>query len=256
MRDNGLLKTFRDGGRAFAAFLTIPDLIVAEVMASSGVDALVVDTEHSAMSLGQLHGVLTALYPGDPTVIVRVPANDETAIMQALDLGAEGVLVPDVDSAADCEAMVAAAFYPPKGTRGFGPRRASRLHGDRADYLRRVDDQIAAIAMIESPAAVASITEIVKVPGLSGIVLGLADLAVSMGYLHDLGNPAVDEAARAVGAAAQAAGVPFGVFTGTEAAASTWIERGAQLVTLGADLQYLDAGIAASRAAKQRLISE
>jgi 2-keto-3-deoxy-L-rhamnonate aldolase RhmA len=214
---------------------------------------LILDTEHSAMSLAQVHGVLTALYPTDSTVVVRVPANDDTAIKQVLDLGAEGVLVPGVQSVADCDAAVRSSRYRPSGARGFGPRRASRLHGDRADYLRRANDETAVIAMIESAEALDSVDKIIAVPGLSAVFIGIADLAVSLGHLHDMANPAVDAAALGIAEAARTQGLPFGVFTGTEAAAARWIERGAQLVTLGSDLQYLDAGIARTKAARADL---
>jgi 2-keto-3-deoxy-L-rhamnonate aldolase RhmA len=253
VRTNSLLTTLREGGVAVASFLTVPDLFVAEVMGAAGMDALVVDTEHSAMSISQLHGVLAALYPSPSTLLVRVPANDDTAIKQVLDLGAEGVLVPDVRTGADGEAAVRSSRYPPEGARGFGPRRASRLHGDRVDYLRRANDEIAVIAMLESAEAVENAEAIVKVPGLSGVFIGMGDLAVSLGHLHDMGHPDVDAAAVRIARAATGQGLPFGVFTATEAAAGRWIERGAQLVTLGSDLQYIDAGIAQARASRQKL---
>jgi 2-keto-3-deoxy-L-rhamnonate aldolase RhmA len=253
MRQNSLLNTFRTEGLATALFVTIPDPFLAEVLGGSQLDALVIDTEHSAMSAAQLHSMLMAMYPSHPTVVVRVPANDDTAIKQALDLGAEAVLVPGISSAEQCAAMVASCYYPPKGARGFGPRRASRLHGDRADYLARANDEVAALAMVESIDGVNAIEEILAVPGLSAVFIGIADLAVSMGHLHDMGNPEVDQAAQHIAAAAHAAGVPFGVFTGNEAGAERWIERGAQLVTVGSDLQYIDAGLAQSEAVAKRL---
>jgi 2-keto-3-deoxy-L-rhamnonate aldolase RhmA len=254
MRDNSLLRTFRGGGRAAAAFVTVPDPFLAEVQAGAGLDALIVDTEHAPMDRGQLQNVLIASAHGSATVLVRVAANDDTLIGQALDSGAEGIVVPGVSTQAECLLAVRAARYPPQGTRGFGPRRASRLHGDRADYLRRANDEVAVLVMIESVGAVQAIEEIVRVPGLSGIFIGTADLAVSMGHLDDLGNPAVDAAAQTVGEAALRSGLPFGVATGTEAAAKRWYGRGAQLVTLGSDLQYIDAGIAATRAMRTRLL--
>jgi 2-keto-3-deoxy-L-rhamnonate aldolase RhmA len=110
--------------------------------------------------------------------------------------------------------------------------------------------------MVESTEGARAIDEIVSVPGLSGIFIGLADLAVSMGHLHNLGHPDVDEAASRIANAALAAGMPFGVFTGTQDAARRWIERGAQLVTVGSDLQFIDAGIAASESLAQRLKAE
>jgi 2-keto-3-deoxy-L-rhamnonate aldolase RhmA len=238
---------------ATALFVTIPDAFLAEVLGRSQLAALVIDTEHSAMSAAQLHALLMAMYPSHPTAVVRVPANDDTAIKQALDLGAEAVLVPGISSAVQCAAMVASCYYPPKGTRGFGPRRASRLHGDRADYLARANDEVAALAIVESIEGVNAIEEILAVPGLSAIFIGVADLGVSMGHLLDLGNPEVDEAAQRIAAAAVAAGVPFGVFTANEAGAKRWIERGAQLVTVGSDLQYIDAGLAQSEEIARRL---
>lgn len=253
MRQNALLETFRAGDVATAAWVTIPDPFVGEVMGRAGLDVLLVDTEHSAMSPSQLQGLLMAIYPSDPTAIVRVSHNDPIPIKQALDLGAEGVLVPGIDSADDCAAMVQSAFYAPKGSRGLGPRRVSRLHGDRADYLKRANDEIAVLAMVESIQGVEAINDILGVEGLSGIFIGLADLAVSMGHLHDLSHPDVDEAAREIAKAAVAAGVPFGVFTVSETAAQGWIEQGAQLVAVGADLMFIDAGLAQCEALSGRL---
>ena len=131
-----------------ASFITIPDPFTAEVMGAAGVDVVVIDTEHSAMSEGQLQGVLTALHPTEAAIIVRVADSHPALIGQALDLGAEGVLVPGVRSRTDCQRAVRSCFYAPKGIRGFGPRRAGRLHGGRADYIARANDEIAGIAMI------------------------------------------------------------------------------------------------------------
>jgi 2-keto-3-deoxy-L-rhamnonate aldolase RhmA len=255
MRDNPLLKRLRQGSAAVASFITIPEPFVAEVMGASGVDALVIDTEHSAMSAAQLHTLMTALYPSDAAVIVRVADNDPTLIGQALDLGADGVLVPGVRSRADCELAVRSCFYAPKGTRGFGPRRASRLYGGRADYLARANDEIAVVAMIEHADALDDLEGIVTTENLSAVFVGTADLAVSMGYLNDLANPAVAQAVTRVAQVCITNQVPFGVFTGNEEAAAGWVARGAQIVTMGSDLQYLDAGVARTREARAALLS-
>jgi 2-keto-3-deoxy-L-rhamnonate aldolase RhmA len=238
-----------------ASFLTIPDLFTAEVMGDAGVDVLIIDNEHSAMSETQLHAMLTALHPTEAAVIVRVADNDPAVIGQALDLGAEGVLVPGVRSRADCERAVRSCFYAPKGIRGFGPRRASRLYGGRADYLARANDEVAVIAMIEHIDTLDDLDGVISTDNLSAVFVGTADLAVSMGYLHDLANPAVTQAVTRVAAACLRQQVPFGVFTGNEEAASTWVARGARIVTLGSDLQYLDAGIARTRQARAELFN-
>jgi 4-hydroxy-2-oxoheptanedioate aldolase len=255
VRDNPLLKRLREGTASVASFLTIPEPFVAEVMGAAGVDAVIIDTEHSAMSAAQLHTVLTALYPSAAAVIVRVAHNDPALIGQALDLGADGVLVPGVRSPAQCRLAVNSCFYPPKGIRGFGPRRASRLYGDRADYLARANDEIAVIAMIEHAEALDDLEEILTTENLSAVFVGTADLAVSMGYLHDLANPAVLQAVTGIAEACRGHQVPFGLFTANEQAAATWISRGAQIVTMGSDLGYLDAGIAQTRQARATLLS-
>jgi 2-keto-3-deoxy-L-rhamnonate aldolase RhmA len=255
VRDNPLLKRLRAGLPAVASFITIPDPFTAEVMGAAGVDVVVIDTEHSAMSEAQLHSVLTALHPTESAVIVRAADNDPSVIGQALDLGAEGVLVPGVRSRADCELAVRACFYAPKGIRGFGPRRASRLYGGRPDYVARANDEVAVIAMIEHIDALDDLDGIVSTDNLSAVFVGTADLAVSMGYLHDLANPAVTQAAARIAQTCLEHQVPFGVFTGNEESASAWLARGAQIVTLGSDLQYLDAGIARTRQMRATLFT-
>jgi 2-keto-3-deoxy-L-rhamnonate aldolase RhmA len=254
VRDNPLLKRLREGTASVASFLTIPEPFVAEVMGAAGVDAVIIDTEHSAMSAAQLHTVLTALYPCDAAVIVRVADNDPALIGQALDLGADGVLVPGVRSPAQCVLAVTSCFYAPKGIRGFGPRRASRLYGGRADYVARANDEIAVIAMIEHAEALDELEDILTTENLSAVFVGTADLAVSMGYLHDLANPAVLQAVTVIAETCHRHQVPFGLFTANEQAAATWIARGAQIVTLGSDLGYLDAGIANTRQARATLL--
>jgi 2-keto-3-deoxy-L-rhamnonate aldolase RhmA len=254
MRDNPLLRRLREGIPSVASFITIPDPFTAEVMGAAGVDVVVIDTEHSAMSQAQLQGVLTALHPTQAAVIVRVADNNPATIGHALDLGAEGVLVPGVRARADCERAVRSCFYAPKGTRGFGPRRASRLYGGRADYIARANDEIAVIAMIEHVDALDDLDGIVTTDNLSAVFVGTADLAVSMGHLHDLANPAVTQATTRIAKACLEYQVPFGVFTGSEEAASAWMVRGAQIVTMGSDLQYLDAGIARTRESRATLV--
>jgi 2-keto-3-deoxy-L-rhamnonate aldolase RhmA len=254
MRDNPLLGRLRGGLASVASFITIPDPFTAEVMGAAGVDAVVIDTEHSAMSAAQLQGVLTALHPTEAAVIVRVADNDPAMIGQALDLGAEGVLVPGVRTRADCEAAVRSCFYAPKGIRGFGPRRASRLYGSRADYVARANNEVAVIAMIEHVDALDDLEGIINTDNLSAVFVGTADLAVSMGHLHDLANPAVTQAVTRAAQICIEQRVPFGVFTGNEEAAATWVTRGAQIVTMGSDLQYIDTGIARTRRARAALL--
>jgi len=253
MRANRTKSIMASGGLALGLSLTIPDPFVAEVVGGAGFDFVLIDAEHSPIAIDQLQVMLIALRSSESTVLVRPAANDPAQIKQILDLGAEGLVVPEVDDAASAAAAVAAARYPPLGRRGFGPRRAARLDGGRTAYLARADDEVAVLVMIESAAAVADIDAILKTPGLDGIMVGPADLAVTMGHLHELGHPDVRASITAVRDACQRQSVPFGIFAGTEQAAREWSAAGARFMTIGADTQFLDQGIAKSRALGQSL---
>jgi 4-hydroxy-2-oxoheptanedioate aldolase len=126
VRDNKTKRIMLSGGLALGVSLTVTDPFVAEVVGGAGFDFVLIDAEHSPIAADQLQMMLIALRSSESTVLVRPAANDSTLIKQILDLGAEGVVVPEVDDAASCAAAIAAARYPPLGRRGFGPRRAGR----------------------------------------------------------------------------------------------------------------------------------
>ena len=248
MRDNRTKARMASGQPALGISLTIPDAFVAEMVGAAGFDFVLVDTEHSPITVDQLQTMLVALRASSSTTFVRPVANDPGLIKQILDLGAEGVVVPEVHDAASAAAAVAATRYPPSGRRGFGPRRAARLDGGRQNYLRRADQEIAAFVMIEHPEAVADIDAILQTPGLDGIMVGPADLAVGMGHLLELDHPEPGAAIERVFEACQRHSFPFGIFAAAEASARAWVGRGARFVTIGSDVQFLDQGLTRSRA--------
>jgi 2-keto-3-deoxy-L-rhamnonate aldolase RhmA len=243
VRDNQIKRNLAGGPPAFGISLTITDPFVTEVVGGGGFDFVLIDTEHGPIALDQLQSMLMALRHSSSIILVRPAANDPTLIKQILDLGAEGIVVPEISSAADAAAAVAAAKYPPLGRRGFGPRRAARLEGGRAIYIDRANDEIAVVVMIENQNAVAKFDDILATPGLDGILVGPADLAVSMGHLRDLGNAEVQEAIEKIFGICEQHGFPFGIYAAAEPAARKWAERGARLVTIGSDIQFVDAGI-------------
>jgi 2-keto-3-deoxy-L-rhamnonate aldolase RhmA len=248
MRENFVKRQLRAGKAVIGTSLSIPDPFVAEVIGSAGFDFVIVDTEHSPISPAQLQLVLMALRPTQSTVIVRAVANDPAVIKQILDIGAEGVIVPDVSNREECEHAVQAMRYAPDGFRGFGPRRASRLATSRAEYLQRANAEVAAFVMVENEQALDHLDEIVTTPGLDGVIVGPADLATSMGYLLDQGNEAVGRAIDLISQACLRHGVPFGSYTVTPEATGKWLAAGAQIATMGSDVSFLDAGIARAKA--------
>lgn len=170
--------------------------------------------------------------------------------MQALDLGAEGIVIPHVETGGDCAGAVRAALYPPRGTRGVGPRRAARLT-DRETYFRRANDDTFVGVMIESESAVDNIDDILAVPGLGGVIIGTEDLAASLGHLNDVRHDDVAKAVEQITQRCAAAGVPFGRYAATADAAGQLVSSGARLITVGSDLLFLEQGM---RSAADRIL--
>jgi 2-keto-3-deoxy-L-rhamnonate aldolase RhmA len=237
-----LVQALARGEAVFGVTLTIADPFVAEVMAAQAFDFLMIDTEHSPMSSYQLQNQLIALRTSRAAILVRVPEHDENAVMQALDLGAEGVVIPHVETGGECVAAVRAALYPPRGTRGVGPRRAARLT-NRERYFRRANDDTFIGVMIESGPAVDNIDDILAVPGLGGVLIGTEDLAASLGHLNDVRHDDVAKAIEQITQRCAAVGVPFGRYAPSADVADRLIASGARLITVGSDLLFLEQGM-------------
>jgi 2-keto-3-deoxy-L-rhamnonate aldolase RhmA len=228
---------------AFGVTLTIPDPFIAEIFAAQPFDFLMVDTEHSPMSLYQLQNQLIALRTAQAAVLVRVPHHDSVSIMQALDLGADGVVVPQVDTAEAGQRAVRAALYPPAGDRGIGPRRAARLGSGRTAYLREANSRTFVAVMVESAAAVANLDAILQVEGLGGVIIGAADLSASLGHLDEPQHRDVRQAISQIMDRCAAAGVPFGMYAASPDEAGRLLQREARLITVGSDLLFLEQGL-------------
>jgi 2-keto-3-deoxy-L-rhamnonate aldolase RhmA len=229
----------RAGQPAFGLSLTLAEPFVAGLLGAQPFDFLLVDTEHAPISNSQLQAMLISLRRSHGSTVVRVASNDEVQIMQALDLGADGVVVPNIETAADCASAVRSAFYPPVGARGVGPRRAGRL-AERAPYLQRANDEVVVIIMIESPAGAENIDAIARVPGVGGVLIGMADLAAACGHIGEPGHPEVLAAVDRIGAGCRAVNLPFGRHAGTPGQARQLLESGARIVTVGSDVMLLE----------------
>ena len=218
--------------------------LVAEIIAGSGIDWVLVDMEHSPHSpqsvLAQLQAI--AAYPG-ATPVVRVPILDAVAIKQVLDLGAQNVLVPMVSSAAEAQEAVAAVRYPPRGRRGVGSALARSARWNRVDdYLVDADRHVSLFVQIETAAGVDAAREIAAVDGIDGVFVGPSDLAASLGLLGQQTHPDVVAAVHRAFDAVRAAGKPVGVNAFDPATAQAYAEAGASFLLVGADVALLARG--------------
>jgi 4-hydroxy-2-oxoheptanedioate aldolase len=225
-------------------WVTFSDPACMEILSQAGFDFLLIDAEHAPISDDTLRNLLIA-GKGSPTaLLVRVPWNDPVRIKIVLDLGAEGVMVPMVNSAEEARRAVAACKYPSEGIRSVGPWRPSNYYQDGDDYLRRANAEVAVIIQAEHIHAVEALDEILRVPGIDAVFIGPSDLAASLNHLTDTRHPDVQTAIDRIAASCRAAGVVFG----TDAYDAQHLAGlGARLFTTGIDTWFLADG--AKRAA-------
>ncbi|MDN4476298.1 HpcH/HpaI aldolase/citrate lyase family protein [Demequina sp. SYSU T00192] len=242
--DPTLRDRLEEAGRPLAGmWVCTGSPLVAEICAGGGLDWLLIDMEHGPSGLESVLAQLQAVaaYPVAP--VVRVAKNDPVALKQVLDLGAQNVLVPMVNSADEARAAVEAVRYPPHGRRGVGSALARSARWNRVDgYLTDADAYVSLFVQVETAEAVDAAAEIAAVDGIDGVFVGPSDLAASMGLLGQQTHPDVVAAVLRAFDAVREAGKPVGVNAFDPAAAQEYIEAGATFVLHGADVGLLARG--------------
>lgn len=217
--------------------------LVAEICASSGLDWLIVDMEHGPNGLGEVLPQLQAAAAYPPPVVVRVPGLLPVMIKQVLDLGAQNLLIPMIDTAEQAREAVRAVRYPPRGIRGVGAGIARSARWNRVgDYLADGDEHVSVLVQAESLTAVENAAEIAAVDGIDGVFVGPSDLSASMGLLGQQTHPDVTAAVRRTFDTVHAAGKPVGVNAFDPQVADMYLEAGADFVLVGADVTLLARG--------------
>ena len=212
----------------------MPSPIGAEIMAGLDLDYVCIDMQHGLIGYSDSLALLASLTSRSVTPVIRVPWNTPDHIGKALDAGAMGVIIPMVNSEAECRAAVEAASYPPLGRRSYGPSRAAIVEGP--DYF--AEAEITIIPMIETAAALADLDAILAVEGVSAVYIGPADLAISMGFAPGSEDPAFLQALDRIVAGCNAHGVVPGIHA-TTASATDRLNRGFRMVTVTTDLVAL-----------------
>ena len=256
-RSMKLKNRLRGGQTTFGAWITIANPMVAEIMAGAGFDWILIDTEHGGFSNEGLQTCLVA-FNGSPTVpMVRVAWNDAVLIKQALDMGAEGILIPMVSSVAEARAAVSACKYPPEGTRGFGPRRASDYGRNIDAYVAQANDSVIVIVQIEHVNGVAQIDRILDTPGIDVACLGPTDLSGSAGVLRQFQHPTVVDGMTAVIKAAKARQMSASIgITFSDNEMHKWYTLGANFIFCCDDVTLLASHASKTLANIRRIMSE
>jgi len=239
IQTNEFKRALARGDLQIGLWSTLCSNIGAEIIAHSGFDWILLDTEHSPNELPDLLQQLHAMGRGTAMPVVRTAWNDPVLIKRVLDLGAQSILLPYVQTAEEAQRAVQSVRYPPKGIRGVsGGSRASQ-YGRVKDYLQRADAEVCLIVQLETRAALEQLEAIAAIEGVDGIFIGPSDLAASLGHLGDPQHPDVQAALRDAATRLGRVGKASGILTLVEADARRYIEWGYRFVAVGVDTSLL-----------------
>lgn len=246
---NTFKQALQDRRSQIGLWLGLADPYCAEIVAGTGYDWLLIDGEHAPndvrSTLTQLQAVASAngatdAQPSHP--VVRVPVGATALIKQYLDLGAQTILVPMVDTPAQAAEMVQAMRYPPQGIRGMGAALARASRWQRyPNYVAEANEQVCLLVQAETTLAMSNLADIAATPGVDGVFIGPADLSASMGFPGQPGHPQVQAAIERGIRVILDAGKAPGILATTEAQANHWLQAGALFVAVGVDTMLLAA---------------
>ncbi|MBN2742045.1 MAG: HpcH/HpaI aldolase/citrate lyase family protein [Rhodobacteraceae bacterium] len=233
----------KTGETQIGLWLSLGDPSAAELAAHCGFDWLVVDGEHGPNGLrdvlAQLRAIGTASHP-----VVRVRDDSRAGIKQMLDIGAQTILVPMVETAQQAREAVRSMKYPPQGVRGVGAGLArASAYNAIPDYLARANDETCLLLQLESRAGLGALDEIASLEGVDGVFIGPADLAADMGFLGNPGAPEVQAAVRDALGRIRAGGKAAGILTSDHALAQSYRDMGVAFLAVGSDVGTLGAGL-------------
>jgi 4-hydroxy-2-oxoheptanedioate aldolase len=236
---NNFKRSLAAGRQQIGLWVSLASAYSAELVAGSGFDWLLIDTEHSPNEVDNTLLQLQAVAPYPVSAIVRPAWNDKVLIKRHLDIGAQTLLVPYVGNAAEAAAAVSAVRFPPHGVRGVaGTTRASR-YGRVADYARRAAQEICLLVQVETREGLDNLEAIARTDGIDGVFIGPADLAAGLGHLGDIPHAEVQSAIRDGIARIRKCGKGAGILATDEPTARRYMEWGTTFTAVGLDAMIL-----------------
>lgn len=253
---NTFKAALRDGKQQIGLWTALCSNITAEIIAGSGFDWVVIDTEHGPNEVPGVLSQLQAMARGTAEPVVRAAWNDAVLIKRLCDVGARTLLVPFVQNGEEARRAVAATRYPPRGIRGVagGPR--ANLYGRVANYHVNAHENMCVLVQVETRAALDEVEAIASVEGVDGIFIGPGDLAAALGHLANPGHPEVQAAIADCFARCRAAGKAVGILLADPNEAMRALELGFTFVAVGSDVGILAKGAEKLAAQfKQRIVA-
>jgi 4-hydroxy-2-oxoheptanedioate aldolase len=239
---NKFKKAIAEGRVQIGLWSSLCSNIGAEVVADAGFDWILLDGEHSPNDVPSTMSQLQALNGGTASPIVRPAWNDAVMIKRILDIGAQSILVPYVQTAHEARSAVAAVRYPPAGIRGVAASTRANHYGRVDNYLKLADAEICLLVQVETRSALDELEAIAKVEGVDGVFIGPSDLAASLGHIGNPAHPDVQSALEDAVKRLKAVGKPAGILTLNEEEARRYIGWGYVFVAVGSDIGLLGRG--------------
>jgi 4-hydroxy-2-oxoheptanedioate aldolase len=240
---NRFKRAIKEGKRQIGLWVALGDATSAELCAGAGFDWLLLDAEHGPNDLRSILAQLQAIAPYDTHPIVRLQVGDTHLIKQILEIGAQTLLIPMVETPEQAASLVAAMQYPPHGMRGVGAvlGRSSRWNR-MPNYLKQAGDEMCLLVQIETIRGLENLKAIARVPGVDGVFIGPADLSASMGHLGNMTHPEVLATIERCIGEIRAANKAAGILMGDEKLVQRYFELGCTFIAVGADTLVLSQG--------------
>lgn len=218
-----------------ATFSMISSPAIVELLARAGFEAVVLDAEHGPLGPESLNMLIPAARSAGIYPIVRVRCNEPSLISAALDVGAAGVLVPQVDSGAAATSVVEAARFAPLGHRGVNPYTRAAGYKATPEWYARANGEVAVLVMVEGKAGINALPQILDTPGLDGVFIGPFDLSQAHGVPGQVDHPTVLASIESIVEATTRKNIATAVFAPTSALARRWLDLGVGMVAVGFD---------------------
>jgi 4-hydroxy-2-oxoheptanedioate aldolase len=239
---NRFKEGLREGRQLVGLWSSLSSAAATEILADSGFDWILIDTEHAPNETPMVAEQLRAASLGTASPVVRPAWNDQVILKRLLDVGVQTLLVPFIQSADEAARAVAATRYPPRGIRGVASVHRANRYGRVAGYFDRADDEMCVLVQLETRAAVDALEEIAAVDGVDAVFIGPSDLAASLGHLGNNAHAEVRQTIERACQRARAIKMPIGILAPIESDARAYLEMGFAFVAVGSDVVVLRKG--------------
>ena len=241
MKKNNLKEALKEGKNIFGPFMKFTDPAAVEIMGLAGFDFVIIDAEHGPISIQSAQNMIRAAETANITPIIRVANNDEALILRALDIGAQGIEIPQINSKSQAIKAVRSVKYAPQGERGVCRyvRAANYSSMDKFEYFKSANNETMIIAHIEGVEGINNLDEILSVPGIDVIFIGPYDLSQSLGVPGQVNNSLVVEKMKEVVSKCKQNKVAVGTFADDVETAKFWVSLGVQYMSFSVDVGIL-----------------